>query len=57
MWRNHPFSQRNKTTKGAVKVEGFSWGRGWTIFENGRARKDRDLHKLEWVANPLPIVH
>ena len=21
MWRDHPFSQRNKTTKGAVRVE------------------------------------
>ena len=40
MWRDHPFSQRNKTTERAVgvgvggdKEEGG--GGGWTKFEKG----------------------
>ena len=33
MWCDHPFSQRNKTTKRAVKVEVGDEGREWTKFE------------------------
>ena len=35
MWHNHPFSQRNKTSKKAVevKVRGNGRERGWTEFK------------------------
>ena len=29
MWCDHPFSQRNKTTKGAVRVELEATEKGW----------------------------
>ena len=41
MWRDHPFSQRNKTTERAVGVRfGDNRERGsWTIFEKREAKK------------------
>ena len=40
MWRDHPYSQRNKATKRAVEV-GWSWGGGWgwvAKFNRNRGR-------------------
>ena len=36
MWHNHPFSQRNKTSKIAVEVKvGDNGKKGWTKFQKG----------------------
>ena len=51
MWRDHPFSQRNKTTKGAVRVELEATEKGWldNILKWGGVGNIRagGLHKIE----------
>ena len=51
MWRDHPFSQRNKTTKGAVRVELEATEKGWLdkILKWGGVGNIRagGLHKIE----------
>ena len=59
MWRDHPFSQRNKTTKGAVEVK--IWGVGqWKKIENEEARQYRGVlinkEGLQTLCQ-LPTVH
>ena len=47
MWHDHPFSQRNKTTKRALGygLEGNRKG-GWTQFEKGGRQYRWDLHEI-----------
>ena len=49
MWHDHPFSQRNKTTKIALGVEVGGDGEGG-VEQNW---KKGGLHKIRGVTNPL----
>ena len=62
MWRDHPFSQRNKTTQWAVRngiggnrEEGWGeGGEGWTKFEKEGGRQYRGVFIKQGVRTPLP---
>ena len=57
MWRNHPFSQRNKATKRSSGSKGaFLVGSGQNL-KMGWLGNMGGLHKLGGVTNPLPTVH
>ena len=62
MWRDHPFSQRNRTTDRTLggwglEVTGKLGGGAWTKFEKrGVGNIGGGLHKIGWLAPYLPTV-
>ena len=64
MWRDHPFSQRNRTTERTVGMEvggDRDVGRGgWTTFEKGDGRVGKQYGGIfikREVRTPLPTMY
>ena len=61
MWRNHPFSQRNKTTERELGLGvggGREWGAGGTKLKRARGRQYmRGFHEIgEGGLTPVPTM-